>query len=102
MRLCTFQDATGPRLGRVDGDTVQPLAGRDVSAALGGTVPPEDGDARPLDRLDLLPPLVPGKIIGIGLNYRDHAAETGAQLPTRPLLFAKLPTSVAGAAADIV
>ena len=45
---------------------------------------------------------MPGKIIGIGLNYRDHAAETGAQLPTRPLLFAKLPTSVAGPAADIV
>ena len=52
--------------------------------------------------MELLPPLVPGKIIGIGLNYRDHAAETGAQLPTRPLLFAKLPTSVVGPAADIV
>jgi acylpyruvate hydrolase len=102
MRLCTFRDATGPRLGRVDGDRVQPLAGADVSAALGGAAPADDGDPLPLEGLELLPPLVPGKIIGIGLNYRDHAAETGAQLPTRPLLFAKLPTSVAGPAADIV
>src|SRR4051812_21072010 len=31
----------------------------------------------------------PGKIICVGLNYRDHAAETGADLPERPLLFAK-------------
>ena len=47
MRLCTFRDSAGTRLGRVDGDTVRPLAGADVSAALGGTVPAEDGDARP-------------------------------------------------------
>ena len=102
MRLCTFRDSAGTRLGRIDGDTVRPLAGADVSAALGGAVPAPDGDPRPLAGLELLPPLVPGKIIGIGLNYRDHAAETGAQLPTRPLLFAKLPTSVAGPADDIV
>jgi 5-carboxymethyl-2-hydroxymuconate isomerase len=102
MRLCTFRDSAGTRLGRVDGDRVQPLAGRGVAAALGGPVPAEDGDALPLGGMELLPPLVPGKIIGIGLNYRDHAAETGAQLPARPLLFAKLPTSVAGPAADIV
>jgi len=102
MRLCTFRDSAGTRLGRVDGDTVMPLAGADVSAALGGGIPAPDGDPRPLAGLDLAPPLVPGKIIGIGLNYRDHAAETGAPLPARPLLFAKLPTAVAGPADDIV
>jgi 5-carboxymethyl-2-hydroxymuconate isomerase len=102
MRLCTFRDHDGTRLGRVEGDRVQPLAAADVAAVLGGAVPEAAGAPRPLAGLELLPPLRPGKIIGIGLNYRDHAAETGAELPTRPLLFAKLPTSVAGAAADIV
>lgn len=36
----------------------------------------------------------PGKILCIGLNYRDHAAEQGAALPARPLLFSKVPSSV--------
>jgi 5-carboxymethyl-2-hydroxymuconate isomerase len=102
MRLCTFRDSAGTRLGRVDGDAVVPLAGADASAALGGAAPAQDGDPLPIAGLDLASPLVPGKIIGIGLNYRDHAAETGAALPTRPLLFAKLPTAVAGPADEIV
>lgn len=38
----------------------------------------------------------PGKIICAGLNYRDHAEETGLDLPERPLLFAKWPSSVIG------
>ncbi|MEN3614151.1 fumarylacetoacetate hydrolase family protein [Plantactinospora sp. ZYX-F-223] len=42
------------------------------------------------------PPLRPGKIICIGLNYRDHAAETGAPLPTEPVVFMKAPDTVVG------
>jgi 2,4-didehydro-3-deoxy-L-rhamnonate hydrolase len=38
----------------------------------------------------------PGKIICVGLNYRDHAEEQGLALPARPLLFAKWPTAVVG------
>jgi len=38
----------------------------------------------------------PGKIVCIGLNYRDHAAETGATLPTEPLIFMKATSAVAG------
>lgn len=33
--------------------------------------------------------LVPGKIVGIGLNYRAHAIETGRPLPEQPLMFLK-------------
>jgi 5-carboxymethyl-2-hydroxymuconate isomerase len=46
-----------------------------------------------------MPPLFdrqPGKVIGVGLNYRDHAAEVGAELPSAPLLFLKPPTSIIG------
>src|SRR5438034_993590 len=44
----------------------------------------------------------PGKIIGIGRNYRDHAAELGNTVPTKPLLFFKPPTAVIGDGAAIV
>ena len=44
----------------------------------------------------------PGKIVCVGLNYRDHAEEQGAELPDRPLLFAKFPTSLIGPGEPIV
>ncbi|MBW1645413.1 MAG: fumarylacetoacetate hydrolase family protein, partial [Deltaproteobacteria bacterium] len=51
----------------------------------------------PLDGLRLAPPVArPGKIIAIGLNYRDHAAEGKAEVPAAPLVFAKFPSSVVG------
>lgn len=50
-----------------------------------------------LDEIKLLAPIPrPGKIMAIGLNYRDHARETGAAIPTKPILFAKFSTAVIG------
>jgi 2-keto-4-pentenoate hydratase/2-oxohepta-3-ene-1,7-dioic acid hydratase in catechol pathway len=43
-----------------------------------------------------------GKIVCVGLNYRDHAEEQGAELPERPLLFAKFPTALIGSGEPIV
>jgi 2-keto-4-pentenoate hydratase/2-oxohepta-3-ene-1,7-dioic acid hydratase in catechol pathway len=43
------------------------------------------------------PPLHrPGKVICIGLNYRDHAAETHAEIPTEPVVFLKTPATIVG------
>jgi 2-keto-4-pentenoate hydratase/2-oxohepta-3-ene-1,7-dioic acid hydratase in catechol pathway len=44
----------------------------------------------------------PGKVVCVGLNYRDHASESGLDLPSRPLLFAKWQTSLVGPGEDIV
>jgi 2-keto-4-pentenoate hydratase/2-oxohepta-3-ene-1,7-dioic acid hydratase in catechol pathway len=44
----------------------------------------------------LLPPVEPSKIVCVGLNYRDHAAEQGKPLPEEPLLFLKPSTAVVG------
>jgi len=44
----------------------------------------------------------PSKIVCVGLNYRDHAEEQGAELPTAPLLFAKWPSSLVGPGEAIV
>jgi len=38
----------------------------------------------------------PGKFVAIGLNYSDHAAETGAAVPTEPIMFMKAPSSICG------
>ena len=55
------------------------------------------GAALQPDSYTLLSPLrAPEKVLAIGLNYRDHARESGAELPTSPLLFAKTPNSVIG------
>ena len=48
------------------------------------------------------PPVTrPGKVVGIGLNYRDHAAEARVPLPSEPVVFLKAPTSVCGPADSI-
>jgi 2-keto-4-pentenoate hydratase/2-oxohepta-3-ene-1,7-dioic acid hydratase in catechol pathway len=50
----------------------------------------------------MLPIERPGKIVCVGLNYRDHAEEQGAELPEEPLLFAKFTTSLIGPGEPIV
>jgi acylpyruvate hydrolase len=56
-----------------------------------------------LDAVDYLPPLAaPGKIICVGLNYRDHAAEAAMKVPDYPTLFARFPSSLVGHGAALV
>jgi 2-keto-4-pentenoate hydratase/2-oxohepta-3-ene-1,7-dioic acid hydratase in catechol pathway len=56
-----------------------------------------------LDDVSLLHPVAdPSKIICVGLNYRDHAAEAGMAIPDTPLVFAKFPSSLTGPGAAIV
>jgi 2-keto-4-pentenoate hydratase/2-oxohepta-3-ene-1,7-dioic acid hydratase in catechol pathway len=57
--------------------------------------------AQPIASLQLLAPVRPAKIIAVGRNYREHAAEESAALPTAPLLFAKFPSSLVGDGATI-
>jgi 2-keto-4-pentenoate hydratase/2-oxohepta-3-ene-1,7-dioic acid hydratase in catechol pathway len=48
----------------------------------------------PLAAADLMPPVIPSKIICVGRNYRDHAKELGNEVPAEPLLFFKPPSSL--------
>jgi 2-keto-4-pentenoate hydratase/2-oxohepta-3-ene-1,7-dioic acid hydratase in catechol pathway len=48
------------------------------------------------DEVDILPPVEPSKIVCIGRNYADHAAEMDNDVPDRPLLFLKPPNTLAG------
>ena len=92
MKLATLKDG---RAVRVEADHAAVLPGRLVDhlcgPATGGT------EQIGLEGASFGAPIArPGKIICIGLNYRDHAGETGAALPERPLLFNKLSSCVIG------
>lgn len=121
MRLLTFNEAGQSRVGMlVRADQVvdvaaaqqaftgQPLAwhtmreliaaGPGAWAALTTDLGRADLTAfsRPLASLKLEAPVQPSKICAIGLNYMDHVLEGGRKPPERPVLFAKLPSSVIG------
>lgn len=52
------------------------------------------GQSAPVESLQTLAPVKPPKLFAIGLNYADHAAESGQPVPERPLMWFKAPTSV--------
>lgn len=56
----------------------------------------------PLNKIKFLPPVMPGKIILAGLNYKDHARELNMKIPKEPVIFLKPPTSIIGHMQDIV
>ncbi|REK23555.1 MAG: FAA hydrolase family protein [Planctomycetota bacterium] len=109
MRFLTYDSIEGPRVAAArDGqwydvrsaDVQLPFSLRAMLAAEPGMLDEVAQAAalgEPLDRerLKLLPPIVgPQKIICVGLNYADHAAETGAAIPGEPLIFNKFPTTL--------
>lgn len=78
------------RYGLLEGEKVRALSG-----------PPFDpGETSstmiPLERVQILSPCAPSKIICVGLNYKDHAEEIKAELPEEPHIFLKPPTAVIG------
>jgi len=98
MRLATFEYNGRPRLGQIEDDKIILAAWPETmeSVVQRGITPSRGSEHFPLSSVKLGVPLHPGKVIAIGLNYADHAAETGQKLPERPLVFAKFPSSVIG------
>ncbi|MCD9027990.1 fumarylacetoacetate hydrolase family protein [Luteimonas sp. BDR2-5] len=111
MKLARFiHDGAPAAIGVVREDGIVPLdAGLapdgDMSRLIAGwpslRAPVEararSGSAVALSAVRLLAPVAaPSKILAIGLNYADHIAETGMQVPAEPLWFAKMPNAVNG------
>jgi 2-keto-4-pentenoate hydratase/2-oxohepta-3-ene-1,7-dioic acid hydratase in catechol pathway len=83
---------------RALGDGLLPAVGDGTLPGVGDGALPGPGAAARFG-----PPVAsPGKIVCIGLNYRDHAAETGAELPREPILFLKTPDTVVGPDDDVL
>jgi 2-keto-4-pentenoate hydratase/2-oxohepta-3-ene-1,7-dioic acid hydratase in catechol pathway len=95
-RFFRILEADGPRFVVQEGDGPARRVDGDVFGTWAA------GEAVDLSRATLLAPVSPGKIIGIGLNYKDHAAERKKPLPTHPLVFLKPPSAVIGPGAKIV
>jgi 2-keto-4-pentenoate hydratase/2-oxohepta-3-ene-1,7-dioic acid hydratase in catechol pathway len=55
-----------------------------------------------LNEVELLAPIEPPNIIAIGLNYQQHAEESGLRIPERPIIFLKATTSLTGPNTDII
>ncbi|MFJ8044142.1 fumarylacetoacetate hydrolase family protein [Kitasatospora sp. NPDC096147] len=84
----------GPVTADIDGAFLAGGGIERVRAALAAGTLPELADA---DGGRIGPPVArPGKVVCIGLNYRDHAEETGAPIPARPVVFMKDPSTVIG------
>src|SRR5215218_676349 len=99
LKLVTYSvDGNGPRVGSLEGEEIRPLAHEDMIEFIEYGGSPEPGeDTVPLAEARLHAPVAgPEKIIGIGLNYEDHASETGADIPEKPIVFAKYPNTVIG------
>lgn len=68
----------------------------------GGLAPQPSGQKWDLGQVELLAPVVPSKVVAIGKNYVDHAAEMDSEVPTSPLVFLKPPSSVIAPGEEIV
>ena len=86
------QSFKGPRYAAIDGGRVWPL---EEGQQFGVTdLPPRAGPSWSLNEVKLLAPVQPSKIVCVGRNYREHAAEMGNKMPDEPLLFLKAPSAV--------
>jgi 2-keto-4-pentenoate hydratase/2-oxohepta-3-ene-1,7-dioic acid hydratase in catechol pathway len=101
MRWVRFDAGDGPRIGRLDGDVVQPVAADRLQDVIAGRGADPRGSTLPLTEVRLLAPVMPSKVLAVGQNYLDHIREQGVEPPGMPLLFAKFPTSVIGPGEEI-
>src|SRR6266550_8038415 len=108
MKYCRFQVS-----GRRHYGLVETVAGREEITSLRVNAPEDsNGDMEdvPTKRMEpvslaeaaLLAPVQPSKIVCIGRNYREHAAEFGNEVPQEPLLFLKPPSSLLDPNAKII
>jgi 2-keto-4-pentenoate hydratase/2-oxohepta-3-ene-1,7-dioic acid hydratase in catechol pathway len=97
MRIVSYRSDEGTaRFGVVEGDTVLD-AGTDLTRLVPGPAVGALADQR------LLAPVPrPGKVVCVGRNYAEHAAETGSPVPDEPQLFAKWSNAVVGPGVDVI
>jgi 2,4-diketo-3-deoxy-L-fuconate hydrolase len=106
LKLVTYSTGGGaPKVGYIEDGGIQPLgSGSLLEYILHGRSPDREpgGEAVALEEASLHPPIArPEKVIAIGLNYEDHAAETGAEIPDKPVVLTKYPNTIIGPGAPI-
>jgi len=93
MKYCRFEYQNTARYGVIEG-----VRGREAIVAVfldsPGCDRTQEFSPLPLDEAALLAPVEPSKIVCVGRNYREHAAELGHDVPKEPLIFLKPPSSL--------
>lgn len=119
MRLATIETWAGPRAALQVGDSFLDIhatepnlpgnmrqlleGGWDVLQAVSALANRANATKMPAGQVKFHAPVVdPRKIICVGLNYKDHAAESGSPIPKDPVLFSKYPTALIGHGQSIV
>jgi len=119
MRFATIQTEYGPRATVFEdgfyvdihrSDSSLPASVREIIAGGPGlrrgveqAIKEQKVARYPADQVKFLPPIPdPPKMVCLGLNYRDHAAESGAAIPKEPILFSKYASSLIGHGDKIV
>lgn len=96
MRIARYQDGSRIKWGVIEGDKILEIEGDPfVDFSL-------TSEKKDFNKIKLLSPCLPSKIVALGLNYRDHAEEVKLPIPEKPLLFIKPSTSVIGPGEGIV
>ena len=91
MKIARFSNGAEPRFGIVDGPELVVLKGHPLVAGYQTT-----GERIPLKEVKLLAPTIPSKIVCIGKNFADHAAEIGEEVTDEPLIFFKPSSAIVG------
>jgi 2-keto-4-pentenoate hydratase/2-oxohepta-3-ene-1,7-dioic acid hydratase in catechol pathway len=108
MRYCRFDQNGSAHYGFVEAvagsDSITRLLLKPPHTSDGDVegLPSRRMDPIPLAQAALLPPVEPSKIVCVGRNYREHAAELGHDVPVEPLLFFKPPSALLAPGATIL
>jgi 2-keto-4-pentenoate hydratase/2-oxohepta-3-ene-1,7-dioic acid hydratase in catechol pathway len=92
MKFVRYAAGDAARYGILEGNTILAAAGNPFTGLTPG------GQVGTLDSVTLLPPVEPGKIVAVGLNYVEHVKEGGAdrQVPDEPVIFMKPQSALIG------
>jgi len=96
VRLVRFRSGNRDGFGIYHGDFIKPISWEPFDDVAGDLENIDAGSAR------LLAPVVPTKIVGVGLNYTDHARELGMEIPGEPILFLKPADTLLGPGGSVV
>ena len=97
MKVARFVHEEETRFGLVVGETIEFLEGDPVHDGISRT-----GETARLADINLIAPVTPSKVICVGMNYPEHAAEMDHDGPISPLIFLKPPTAVIGDGDEII
>ena len=103
MKIMRFKTDETVQHGILEGNSLIPLKrGSHNTQILFTDIVPDRLHTYKLEEVEVLPPVLPSKIIAVGINYRDHAEEFGHEIPSEPVTFMKPSTSVIGPDEEII